>query len=56
MSEPVIAENDLILDDIEVSEKLVENWQITADLLSQIAPIPAALIMRVQRNHIAVGC
>lgn len=43
-----------ILDDIEVPEKVIENWQITVDLLSKIANTPAALIMRVHSDEIEV--
>ena len=43
-----------ILDDIEVPEVLIENWQITADLLAEIAGAPAALIMRVHAHDIEV--
>ena len=43
-----------ILDDIEVPEKEIENWQTTVDILSKIANIPAVLIMRVHGNEIEV--
>ena len=32
-----------VFEDIAVPEKEIENWQTTADLLSQIANIPTAL-------------
>jgi hypothetical protein len=32
-----------ILDEIEVPEKEIENWQATVDILSKIANIPEAL-------------
>ena len=32
-----------ILDDIEMPDREIENWQATVDLLSQIANIPEAL-------------
>ncbi len=35
-----------VLDQLEVPERVLANWQITADLLAQIVGIPAALIMR----------
>jgi PAS domain S-box-containing protein len=43
-----------ILDDIEVPENVMANWQITADLLTEIAGAPAALIMRVHAHEIEV--
>lgn len=43
-----------ILDEIEIPENVLENWQITADLLAEIAEIPAALIMRVHAHEIEV--
>lgn len=43
-----------ILDEIEVPLNVLENWQITADLLAEIAEIPAALIMRVHAREIEV--
>ena len=43
MSAEVIEPKYPILDDSEVPERETENWQITVDLLSQIANIPAAL-------------
>ena len=43
-----------ILDDIEVPEKVIENWQITVDILATIANIPSALIMRVHAHEIEV--
>jgi len=54
MSDEVKAPKYPILDDIEVSEKEIENWQITVDLLSKIANTPAALIMRVHSDEIEV--
>ena len=43
-----------ILDDVEVPDDVMESWQITADLLAQIANIPAALIMRAHDDEIEV--
>lgn len=43
-----------ILDDIKVPEDVLESWQITADLLANIANIPAALIMRAHDTEIEV--
>lgn len=43
-----------ILDDVEVPEDVLESWQITADLLANIANIPAALIMRAHATEIEV--
>ena len=43
-----------ILDDIEVPEREIENWQITVDLLSQLVNIPAARIMRAHNREIEV--
>lgn len=43
-----------ILDDISVPEDVLENWQITADLLAEIAEVPAVLIMRVHVHEIEV--
>ena len=43
-----------ILDMIEVPRKVIENWQVTANLLAEIAGIPAALIMRVHAREIEV--
>ena len=54
MSAEVKAPKYPILDDIEVPEKEMENWQITIDMLAEIAGIPAALIMRVHAQEIEV--
>ena len=43
MSAEVIEPKYPIFDNIEVPEREIENWQITVDLLSQIANIPVAL-------------
>jgi PAS domain S-box-containing protein len=43
-----------ILDEIEVPEPVIANWQITVDLLAEIAGVPAALIMRVHAHDIEV--
>lgn len=43
-----------ILDDIKVPDKELENWQVTIDLLAEIAGIPAALIKRVHAREIEV--
>jgi len=43
-----------ILDDIPIPGEVVENWQITADLLAEITGIPAALIMRAHPHEIEV--
>jgi len=42
------------LDEIEVPEPVIANWQITVDLLAEIAGVPAALIMRVHAHDIEV--
>jgi len=54
MSDEVKAPKYPTLDDIEVPEKEIENWQTTADILSKIANIPAALVMRVHADEIEV--
>lgn len=54
MSDEVKTPKCPILDGIEVPEKEIENWQITVDLLSKIANVPAALIMRVHAEDIEV--
>jgi PAS domain S-box-containing protein len=43
-----------ILDELKIPENLLENWQITTDLLAEIAKVPAALIMRVHAREIEV--
>lgn len=43
-----------LLDDIEVPNDVIENWQITADLLADISGIPSALIMRAHPHEIEV--
>lgn len=43
-----------ILDEITVPESVLEDWQLTADLLAQIAEVPAALVMRVHQREIEV--
>lgn len=43
-----------ILDGIEIPSNVIENWQITVDLLESVAGIPAALIMRVHPREIEV--
>jgi PAS domain S-box-containing protein len=43
-----------ILDEIAVPEPVIANWQITVDLLAEIARVPAALIMRVHAHDIEV--
>lgn len=43
-----------ILDEIEVPENILENWQATANLLADLAKVPAALIMRVHAHDIEV--
>lgn len=43
-----------ILDDIEVPEDVMANWQTTADLLAEMAGVPAALIMRLHASEIEV--
>ena len=40
--------------DITVSPKIMESWQEIADLLAEVAAIPAALIMRLSRPYIEV--
>jgi len=44
----------LVLDDIEIPESFRESWQITVNMLAEIASIPAALIMRVHAHEIEV--
>ena len=43
-----------VLDELEVPESVLQNWQVTVDLLAEIANIPAALIMRVHKREIEV--
>ena len=43
-----------MFDDIEVPEKVIENWQSTVDILAKISNVPAALIMRVHADEIEV--
>lgn len=43
-----------ILEGIEVPESVLENWQITTDLLAKLAGTPAALIMRAHPDDIEV--
>ena len=43
-----------LLDDIELPEAEIENWKTTADLLAEIAGVPAALIMRVHPHELEV--
>ena len=43
-----------ILDEIEVPVNVLTNWQVTIDLLAEIAGIPSALIMRVHAREIEV--
>ena len=43
-----------ILDEIEVPEDVLKNWQTTVDLLAEIAGTSAALIMRVHASVIEV--
>ena len=40
-----------ILAKIEVPENVLANWQVTANLLAEIAEAPAALIMRVHARE-----
>ncbi|MCJ7588648.1 MAG: PAS domain S-box protein [Candidatus Aminicenantes bacterium] len=54
MSAEIKAPKYPILDEIEVPAKVIENWQVTIDLLAEIAGIPAALIMRVHTREIEV--
>jgi hypothetical protein len=54
MSAEVLESKYPIFDNIEIPEREIENWQITLDLLSQIAATPAALIMRVHGREIEV--
>lgn len=42
------------LNDVEVPQNILENWQITVDLLAQMVGIPASLIMRVHSRDIEV--
>jgi PAS domain S-box-containing protein len=42
------------LEGIEIPAGVIENWQSTVDLLSKIADVPAALIMRVHPGEIEV--
>jgi two-component system cell cycle sensor histidine kinase/response regulator CckA len=43
-----------IIDNIEIPAREIENWQITVDLLSKIANVPAALILRVHAEEVEV--
>ncbi|MEW6561765.1 MAG: ATP-binding protein [Pseudomonadota bacterium] len=43
-----------VLDEIEVPDNILENWQVTADLLASVANVPAALIMRVHASDVEV--
>jgi signal transduction histidine kinase len=43
-----------ILDNITVPKEFLQNWQITVDLLAEIAGVPSALIMRVHASEIEV--
>jgi len=43
-----------ILDDFDIPDNVLSNWQTTADLLAELAGIPAALIMRVHARDIEV--
>ena len=43
-----------IHDDIRVPENILENWQVTADLLAEITGVPASLVMRVHADEIEV--
>lgn len=43
-----------ILDGIEIPENLLQDWQITADLLADLAQVPAALVMRVHAREFEV--
>ncbi|TXT20758.1 MAG: PAS/PAC sensor hybrid histidine kinase [Gallionellaceae bacterium] len=43
-----------ILDEIAVPEYVLANWQLTVDLLAELAEVPAALIMRVHAREIEV--
>jgi len=54
MSDETKPPNYPILDEIEIPEIVLENWQIMADLLAGIANVPAALIMRVHGREIEV--
>ena len=54
MSGKIKAPKYPILDEIDVPGKVIENWQITVDLLSKISNTPSALIMRVHAEDIEV--
>lgn len=43
-----------ILDDIDIPENVLKNWQTTVDMLAEIANVPAALIMRTHAHDIEV--
>ncbi|MEI6624698.1 MAG: diguanylate cyclase, partial [Actinomycetes bacterium] len=43
-----------VLDDLEVPPSFLENWQMTVDLLADIAGVSASLIMRVHEQEIEV--
>ncbi len=43
-----------ILDNFNVPQDILDSWQETANLLAEIANIPAALIMRVHAHDIEV--
>lgn len=54
MSDKLNPSKYLILDEIEVPKNVFENWQVTLDLLAEMAGIPSALIMRVHKHEIEV--
>lgn len=43
-----------VLDDIEIPKHIQENWQLTVDMLAEIASRPAVLIMRTHAHEIEV--
>ncbi len=44
----------LRMDEVDVPATMLESWQVTVNLLSQIARVPASLIMRVHPQDIEV--
>ncbi|MBM3350768.1 MAG: PAS domain S-box protein [Betaproteobacteria bacterium] len=53
-TETAISPKYPVLDDIEIPEDILSSWQVTVDLLAEVAGIPAALIMRVHEQEIEV--
>ena len=55
MSADIKAPKYPILDEIEIPENVLAHWQDMANLLADIAEVPAALIMRVHARDIEVS-